>query len=70
MMSNENGQAPFDDYAVYGNVCIRKKDLAVAGIYKGNVLVDIKDMTQEEKEQAHRYVRQNTFDILQRIGEK
>jgi len=69
-MSNENMQAPFDEYMKYGNVRIRKSDISVSGIYRGNVLVEQKDMTQEEKEQAHRYVRQNTFDILQRIGEK
>jgi hypothetical protein len=68
-MSNENGQNAFDEYLKYGNVRIYKKDVSVAGIYKGNVLVEVKDMTQEEREQAHRYVRQNTFDIINRIGE-
>ena len=69
-MSNENGQAPFDEYLKYGNVRVRKSDISVAGIYRGNVLVEQKDMTREELEQAYRYVRMNTFDIIQKIGER
>ncbi|MFA5165589.1 MAG: hypothetical protein WC481_08530 [Candidatus Omnitrophota bacterium] len=69
-MSNENGQAPFDEYLKYKNVRIRKSDISVAGIYKGNVLVEQKDMTKDELEQAHRFVRMNTFDIIQKIGER
>ena len=69
-MSNENGQAPFDEYMKYGNVRIRKSDISVAGIYKDNILVEVKDMTRDELEQAHRFVRMNTFDIIQQIGDK
>lgn len=60
---DSTGLNPEDDYMVIEGIKVNRKTFGVDGIYKDNVLVDKKDMTQEELLRAHDIVRKHSFDL-------
>ena len=60
---DSTGLNPEDDFMVIKGIKVNRKTFAIDGIYKDNVLVDKKDMTQEELLRAHDIVRKHSFDL-------
>ena len=54
----------FDDFAIFDNVIIKRKDCSVAGCYRDGIEIDLKQMTKEELNRAHLVARKHTAEIM------
>ena len=51
-----------DEYMIVEGVRVNRKTFAIDGIRRDNAMIDLKDMSDEEKMRAHAVVRKHTFD--------